>query len=138
MRNFFNGIIVSLKRFMSGRYGYDELSKAIIFTSLGFLIVSYVPFLRFTYVLFIILALWAYIRGFSGNIAARRAELAMYMRFKGKFRKKKDLHKKIWNERKDFKYFRCRGCKAYWRVPKGRGKVEITCRNCGLKMMGKT
>ncbi len=138
MRNFLNSLIMNVKRFMYGRYGFDELSKAIILTSLGFLIVSYVPFLRFTYVFFIILALWAYIRGFSKNIASRRAELAVYMRFKGEFKKKKDLRRKMWNERKEFKYFRCRGCKSYWRVPKGRGKVEITCRNCGMKMMGKT
>lgn len=138
MRNFLGRMIMSIKRLMYGRYGIDELSRAIILTALGFLILSYVPFLGFSYVFFIILALWAYIRAFSKNIAARRAELAIYMNFKSKFKRKQSMHKKIWDERKEFKYFRCKGCKSYWRVPRGRGRVEITCRNCKMKMQGKT
>ena len=129
---------MKIERYMYGRYGIDELSRAMLITALGLFVISFVPFLGFLYFFAVVLIVLAYVRGFSHNIALRRTELALYQRFKGKIRKKNSLHKKILRERKDFRYFKCRNCKAYWRIPRGKGKVEITCRSCGAKMMKKT
>ena len=41
-------------------------------------------------------------------------------------------------ERETHKYFKCKKCKAVLRVPKGRGKIEITCPKCRAKVIKKT
>ena len=33
---------------------------------------------------------------------------------------------------KDHRYFKCPNCGQQLRVPKGKGKLNITCRNCGV------
>jgi len=138
MRNFFNSIVMTFKRYMYGRYGIDELSRATLITAFVLLVISFVPYLGFAYYITVLLIVWAYIRGFSRNIAARQAELTVYYKFKRKIKSKKSLRQKMWRERKDFRYFKCEYCKSYWRIPRGKGKVEITCRSCGAKMFKKT
>ena len=39
---------------------------------------------------------------------------------------------------KDHKIFKCPQCKTYLRVPKGKGKILVTCANCGNKIEKKT
>lgn len=39
---------------------------------------------------------------------------------------------------KDHKIFKCPSCKTYLRVPRGKGKILITCSNCGHKLNKKT
>lgn len=41
-------------------------------------------------------------------------------------------------EEKKYKVFECPNCKTKLRVPRGKGKVRITCRNCGEKFEGRT
>lgn len=38
----------------------------------------------------------------------------------------------------EHKIFKCPGCKTYLRVPRGKGKILITCSNCGHKLNKKT
>ena len=40
-------------------------------------------------------------------------------------------------EAKLFRFFKCPVCKQKLRVPKGKGKVEITCPKCGNKFIKK-
>lgn len=39
---------------------------------------------------------------------------------------------------KDHKIYKCPQCKSYLRLPKGKGKILITCSNCGHKFEKKT
>ncbi len=39
---------------------------------------------------------------------------------------------------RDHKYFRCTSCGQVLRVPKGKGKINIRCRNCGNSFQKKT
>ena len=39
---------------------------------------------------------------------------------------------------KDHKYFTCKNCSAVCRVPRGRGKIVITCPKCGSEIRGKS
>lgn len=41
-------------------------------------------------------------------------------------------------ERKHFKFFKCPACHQKIRVPKGKGRIEITCPRCGEKFVKKT
>ena len=126
-----------LQRFMYGRYGFDKLSAAMVVLSLIVFVVSLFVFPQILYLIYLALLILAYARCFSRNIYARRRELEKYMKIREKIAPKVSLCRKMWKERKTYKYFRCKNCGAYWRVPKGRGKIEITCRNCKHKMIKK-
>lgn len=131
MQNFFAKINNAARRFMYGRYGMDSLSKTIFVFSLILLLLSSVTRISFLYAIALVLLIWGYFRVFSKNIAKRRRELSVYT---GKL----NLIKSRWRDRKTHRYFRCRACKQMLRVPKGKGKIQITCRKCGVKMQKKT
>ena len=74
----------------------------------------------------------------SKNFEARRKELNWYLRVSEKPRAEiKLLGNKI-RDRKTHKYFKCKSCKTVLRVPKGRGKIEVTCPKCKMKEITKT
>lgn len=41
-------------------------------------------------------------------------------------------------DRKSFKFFKCPACRQKIRVPKGKGRIEITCPRCGDRFVKKT
>lgn len=131
MQNFFAKINNAARRFMYGRYGMDSLSKTIFILSLILLLLSSVTRISFLYAIALVLLIWGYFRVFSKNIAKRRRELSVYT---GKL----NLIKSRWRDRKTHRYFRCRACKQMLRVPKHKGKIQITCRKCGNQMVKKT
>lgn len=128
---FFDKINNAARRFMYGRYGIDALSKAIFVLSLFLLLLSSVTRIAFFYACALSLLLWSYFRIFSKNRAKRYRELSVYT---GKV----NLIKNRWHDRKTHRYFRCRACKQWLRVPKKKGKIKITCRACGKQMIKKT
>ena len=77
-------------------------------------------------------------RTFSKRTQERAAENYKYFvcknRVLGWFR----LLKKRWQERKTHRYFRCPQCRATVRVPKGKGKIRITCPHCKNQFIKKT
>jgi len=138
MFRFFDRLRYRFSQYMQGRYGFDALSKTMLIAALGCAVLSNIPYLRFFYFLFIILTVLTYIRCFSKNIGARQSELYKYFEIKNKLKSNCDLKKKMWSERKTHCYFKCSKCKALLRVPKGKGKIEVTCRVCGDKTVRKS
>ena len=123
MRNF-------LHRFMIGRYGPDHLSIAMIILafilSLLNAILWHAPLLYISYFVF---GLTIY-RMLSRNIERRRAENDKFIRYWWPIRSKiKRIIQKIKDKRK-YVYYRCPTCKTRLRVPKGKGKIRITCPKC--------
>ena len=41
-------------------------------------------------------------------------------------------------DKKNYKYFKCKNCKAQLRVPKGKGKINVTCPKCKTKFSAKS
>ena len=41
-------------------------------------------------------------------------------------------------QRRDYKFFRCPGCHERLRLPRGKGRIQITCPRCGQRFSGKT
>ncbi len=137
MRNFLNRLSESFRRFMYGRYGGDALCRTTVYVGLALIILSNLLNFRILYILALVLFLWAYFRMFSKNIYKRQQELAKYYRFTGKLRDKLSLVKRIKNDR-THRYFKCPSCGTFSRVPKGKGKVKITCKKCGTQMIKRT
>ena len=125
----------ALYRFMYGRNGVDALNWALFAVELVLSLLS--SFVRVQavaatlYFLSVVLMFVVLIRIFSRNLTQRRAENAKFLAW---WAPKMDAMRGAKARRADkaHKYVRC-SCGAYCRVPKGVGKVELTCPKCGRK-----
>ena len=129
-------------RLMAGRYGTDQLNKAMCIAAL----VCFLPALVFRrsnfaallWFIGLVLLVLIYVRAFSKNIARRVSENNRYMRFVYDFNGFFKMTKERWVQRRDYKFFRCPSCRTTLRVPRGKGKINIVCRKCGNSFRGKT
>lgn len=134
-----NKLRYALYRFMQGRYGGDALSITLIISAL---LLSFISIFNFpgsfafavsANVLFLI----SLLRTLSKNITRRRSENYTFLAFTAPLRKRiqvivanmKDPHRK---------YFLCPQCQKITRIPKRRGKVDITCPTCRHKFSGRS
>lgn len=120
-----------LRKVMYGRYGGDQLSMFLVGVYLVLYLLSLLPHmggLSWLATLIIVVALY---RCLSHRIDRRRAENVKFLELFGPviryFRLLHTMHKD-----KDHRYFKCPNCGQRLRVPKGKGKITITCRNCGV------
>ena len=122
-----------LRRFMYGRYGNDQLSTFLFVLYVAIFVFEMIfkrtPAAPILMVVSYVIIFFYFFRCFSRNIYKRQAEnrkfLAMWNPVKNYF---KYLRRK-WQERKGVnKLYRCPKCHQTIRVPKGRGKIAITCR----------
>lgn len=126
-----------LQCFMQGRYGQDRLSQHLC----GAALILMVGAMFFPYVWLSVLAffciVWSVFRSLSKNVDKRGKEAAAYEKLLSKPSAAIKRYKRQWTERKTHRFFRCR-CGAVVRVPKGRGKIEITCPKCKGQMIKHT
>lgn len=129
-----------LYNFFRGRNGVDQLAMAAWVASLVFLLLSL--FGGAVGVLFNFLTLaamvYAWFRALSRNVGKRSQENARYLSATAGIRRKLRNLKTRFAQRKDFKFFTCPTCHTLLRVPRGKGKIQITCRKCGNRFSGKT
>ena len=134
----FRRIFMSIRRFMYGRYGSDELNVALLGVALVLSVLNSIFSAIFresramaiitivaSVVIYVIL-IFGFFRIFSHNIYKRRLENKRFLN--------------LWNRIRDRKhcYFRCPQCRQTVRVPKHRGKINIRCPKCGEKFIKKT
>lgn len=124
MKNFF-------RNFMQGRYGTDKLNLALLITGLAFcflsFIFSWIPGLNIlctllSYVCVVI----ALLRCLSRNTYKRYQENRKFLMF---FQQLKD---------REHRYYDCPRCRQQVRVPRGKGKISISCPKCKEKFIKKT
>ncbi len=138
MKKHFENLSYKMQQWMQGRYGIDELSKALQITSLVLLTLSLFPPFRFFYIPAIFLMVWSCIRCYSRDLARRRNERARYLKLIGFVRSWFRLQKDKWRDRKTYRYFRCKECHTSLRVPKGKGRICIRCPKCQHELNAKT
>lgn len=112
-----------LGAFFSGRNGMDDLSRALLWSAI-IMLLSSLSGIAFLYIAALVLLCYASLRAFSRNLEKCRRQNAKYLSWR-KFRKLR------FQQRKTHKFYHCPICKQQLRVPKGKGKICITCRNCG-------
>lgn len=146
------------RQFMSRRNGPDQLARDVFILAIVLLVLSI--FLgTFFSTLGLLAIVYAYFRMFSANRDARSAENSAYLQkrhslaeklhlsgVKNPFagmgakgqqaaeeaaRKSQKMAAKAAD--KDHKYLKCPKCKQEIRVPKGAGKIRITCPKCQEK-----
>ena len=80
---------------------------------------------------------FATFRLFSKNLTKRRAENAKFLELVRPIARKYNVSKSRRQDREHC-YFKCPNCGQQLRVPKGKGKISITCRSCGVSFEKKT
>ena len=135
MRYYLNKLIYTINNFMYGRYKGDEFNRFLTILYLILWILSFFPYLRFSLIITSIIFIYIFYRALSKNFYARRHELDKYLKIKNKIKSQVALKKQKHQNRKTHLYFKCNNCKANRRVPKGKGKIEVTCPKCKNTMI---
>ena len=123
-------ITAALARFMAGRYGTDKLNMAILGLGLVLCIVSmFVDFAPVNLALTLGsygLMIWAVYRSFSRETYKRYQENRKFLQIYNRLADRQN------------RYFDCPKCRQTVRVPRGKGKISITCPRCREKFVKKT
>ncbi len=125
-------------RFMSGRYGTDDFSKFILGASLVLMVLNLFLRFRFLNTVILLLLVYVYFRMFSKNIQKRYQENAKYLQAKERVASVFQKEKRIAQDRKTHHIYKCPNCKQKIRVPKGKGKICITCPKCKTEFTKKS
>lgn len=120
----------AIARFMYGRYGSDQLNMCLIVSYLLlYLLYAFTGFLPLYWVCLVLLFLSLF-RLLSRNLPRRREENAKFMKAVGPILHWLHLRRTIHRD-KEHRYFKCPNCGQQLRVPRGKGKITVTCRGCG-------
>ena len=114
---------------MSGRYGTDKLNMCILWASVILMVVSLFFSGAVQMVLGLVyyaLLIWALFRTFSRNTYKRYQE---NRKFLARLERMKD---------RQHRYYACPKCRQTVRVPRGKGKIAITCPKCRERFVKKT
>ena len=108
----------------------DELARAESWVVMILLVVSIFTRSAILDILAIGLMIHMYFRVFSRNINKRYAENQKFLNARYEWTVKAERRKKRFAQRKQYKFFKCPMCKQEVRVPRGHGKICITCPKC--------
>ena len=129
-RQFTAKLTYGLRRFMEGRYGTDRLNMVILCTGLAASILSSLLKVSGLNVIFWLLSyglmFWAIWRSLSRNTYKRYQENRKFMQIVDRIKDRQH------------RYFDCPKCRQMVRVPRGKGKISITCPRCREKFVKKT
>jgi len=127
---------------MAGRNGTDQLCRFLSIVTMVFLLLSLL--IRGTglssvfWVLGLLCFFWGIFRSFSRNLARRQAENQTYLRLTRNIRGRFEGALGRFRQRKEYRFYRCPSCRTWLRVPRHKGKVQITCRQCGERFTRNT
>ena len=125
-----NNLKQKFAQFMVGRYGVDEFSRFL----LGFAVVLMIAnlFIRFPFLNTVILLLlvYVYFRMFSRNIQGRYRENLKYKELTWKLRSFWTNKKSLASDLKANHIYKCPKCGQKIRIPRGKGKIIVTCPKC--------
>lgn len=130
MRQVLRKISKAAARFMDGRYGMDKLNSVLLWTGVILVAVAWImPFLLAKFVLHLasyVLMCIAIFRALSHHTYKRYRENRRFLMLVDRIRDR------------EHRYFECPRCHQPVRVPRGKGKIAITCPKCKEKFIKKT
>ena len=121
-----------LYNFMQNRYGMDQFSRDLNIISIVLFVISlFLPAAHIGMLMFAVIG-YSYFRVFSRNISARARENQWYLEKTSNIRRRIRSFISVNKQRKDFHIYTCPnpGCRAKIRIPRGKGKIEVTCPKC--------
>ncbi|NLC73438.1 MAG: hypothetical protein GX684_06700 [Ruminococcaceae bacterium] len=127
--------------FMQGRNGADSFSKLTSVLSVFLIALTFFTRGR-AYSLLqsiaLLLMIYTLYRILSKNTYKRRLENQRYLSMKMQVVAFFKGHYERWQQRKDYKFFKCSACKTVLRVPRGKGNIKVVCRKCGNSFTAKS
>ena len=126
-----------LRRMMYGRYGGDQLSWFLLAVYVLLSLLSGLPYLGILSWAALAVLVWSFYRMFSRRYDRRRAENARFLSLAGPAIRCVKMRRTILRDR-EHRYFRCPNCGQYLRVPRGKGRITINCRSCGVSFEEKS
>ncbi len=130
MKGFFDRLRWRLSLWLEGRYGADSLSNMLNMVGLALLLIAVLTGLTLLWAFAMGVILLSAFRTFSKNIPQRERENEAWLSLIAKPKETTSLARKAWANRATTKYFRCKCCGAVLSVPKGKGKLRVTCPKC--------
>lgn len=127
-----------LRRFMMGRYGGDLLNNVFLVGALASMVLQWVTRWRIMGIFTLVFLILCYARMFSRNIPARYAENQRLLNWWLPMRERLNGARARFADRKTHRYYKCPQCGKRLRVPRGRGKINITCPACQREFVKKT
>lgn len=120
------------QRFMIGRYGVDKFGVHLMWLCVALNFLSLFMGKKGTYVLLLndVLVIYEIYRILSKNYVKRSIENTKYLDFLTRVKRSWKVMKNNMTD-KQYHYYLCPDCAQIVRVPRGRGKIEIHCPNCG-------
>jgi hypothetical protein len=129
-RNLGAKLSAGLRSFMQGRYGTDKLNMWLLGAGVAACLLSmFLPWALAKLLLTALsygLMIWAICRCFSRNTYKRYRENRRFLMFLDRVKDR------------EHKHFECPKCRQPVRVPRGKGKIAITCPKCKEKFIRKT
>ena len=131
--NFLYKIRAAFSRFMSGRYGTDQLNNAMLWTALIMTLIGSIAKVGILSLMADALLIVMFIRMFSKDRYKRQHENQVFLQRTYKITKAVTEWANRMKNSKKYRYFTCPKCKKRLRVPRGVGNITITCKGCGNK-----
>ena len=147
--NWLYRVALKVNQFMAGRHGTDQLTLALMVAYFIITFLANLTRIPLLMLLGLLVLAWAFYRILSKNLWHRQREnevfLKYWRRIFGWFRGSSQRFNR-WQQRKTdqirdkqfHRYYKCPKCKKTLRVPRGKGKIMITCPVCGTEFVKKT
>ena len=121
-----------IRRFMQGRYGIvDQYSEFLFIVAIPMYIIGNIISIRAVSALLMGVALFLVF-----YVDYRENE--QYLMFAGIFRKRWQKFCSRIKDRRENRIYKCPSCKQRIRVPRGKGKIAITCPQCRTEFIRKS
>lgn len=124
-----------LYRFMQGRYGVDALGYFLMWFTMGVLILNMFVQNGFLGIAGTFLIFLTYYRMLSRNYSKRSAENTWYLKHTRIVRNRFNIHKIRMKIKRTHRIYACPHCRQKVKVPKGKGRIEISCPKCREKFI---
>lgn len=126
------------KKFMQDRTGVDHLSLALLIVSLVVGLFGQLLGWGWLTWLSLVPLVFCYFRIFSKNKLKRHQENILFLKYWYPLQSKWINQYRALKARRQYRYFKCKECGQQLRVPRKKGKIEITCPKCRHTFIKKT
>lgn len=119
-----------LMKFMMGRYGADQLNRFLLVFAVILVMLAVVFRLPLLNTLGLAALIYSYFRMFSRNVQRRYQENVKYLALKNRFLG--FFKNKIWylKQMRTYHIYKCPGCGQKIRIPRGKGRIQVSCPKC--------
>jgi len=123
---------------MYGRYGFDQLSRDIILFSLFITLIASMTRSSLLLWLAYIPLFYAIFRILSRDTQKRARENYIYADLIRKVKVRAKNTKLLLVGTRTHKFYRCKGCRQMIRIPRGKGKISISCPKCRREFISRS